>query len=108
MGRWAIAETATMKLRANWWVLDGLRTHRYRLHTNYHSHRLARAESAGVVVDLGPDADLAGDRIDFRADERHVAVERGVALAGQVERESHRRAEQVRRPRRRPAESLRP
>ena len=37
---------------------------------DHHPHRLAGAEAAGAVVDLGPDADLAGDRIDLGADKR--------------------------------------
>ena len=48
-----------------------------------------------AVVDLGPDADLAGDRIDLGADERNFAVEGGGVLAREVEREPHRCAEQL-------------
>ena len=52
-----------------------------------HFYGLAGAEAAVVVVDLGPDADLAGDRIDLRADEDDFAVEGGAGLAGKIDGE---------------------
>ena len=64
-----------ISLHASRVVLDHDCGYDYLLTTNTHPRRLARPQPAVAVVDLGPDADLAGDRVDFRADEHNLAVE---------------------------------
>ena len=72
-----------------------------------HFYGLAGAEAAVAIVDLGPHADLAGDRIDLGADEDDFAVERRGGLAGQVDSESRRSVAESCRELLRPAKSLR-